>query len=458
MDAVRSQVRVVALIVSVFLIGTFGYRFIEGWSFFDAFYMTAITISTVGYGEVRELSTAGRLFSVFLIFGGLGSAALFASTMAQAFVEQNFREAIEARRMQKMIQRLTEHYIVCGFGGIGASICRVLKEAGVPFVIVEDEDSTADFAAEKGYLVVRGKATYDMTLLRAGIERASGIVVCLGDDSVNVYVTLAARELNPDAFIVARGYKADVEKRMVRAGADTVVNPLRIGGEQIANLIATRHQPASNEDSAPPAQASVMGVSLREYQPIGERPVSVRSVLERTSAFEVLKIRHSDGSETHRPDPNATVAPRETALLLFQDGAVSPKQHAAEPSSGWSESLATGIEELDAQLRDAFALIDTVRRSKDGARTARFEELLGHLTRHFEYQAEQFELYGYPHAETHMDDHQAFLEQLVAFKSMAADTWPPNACEFFASWLETHIRESDTEYAGFVGEHLRSTG
>ncbi len=340
MDEYRSRARVLVLVVAVFVVGTLGYWLIEdGWTLFDAFYMTAITISTVGYGEVRELSTAGRLFSVFLIFGGLGSAVLFASTMAQAFVERNFREAFEARRMQKMIQRLNDHYVVCGFGDIGSALCRVLKDAGLPFVVVEDDERIADLAAERGYPVVRGKATHDLTLMRAGLERAEGVVVCLDDDSVNVYVTLAAREL-------------------------------------------------PSHGSASPAP------------------------LERSDV---------------------------------------------EPVCVWTDSLSTGLEDTDAQLRSAFARLDALHQALvgggDEARTQEaFRAGVECLTQHFEAQERVLADLVPPDAAEHVADHRALLEQLTGFDGTAA--LPPNLGEFLAHWLEGHIQERDRA----LGERDRVRG
>ena len=143
------EIQITIVIVLIFALGTFGYYLIEdGWTLFESFYMTAITITTVGYGEVKPLSDMGRWFSVFLIFAGLGAAGLFAGQLAKTFLENNFKDIFGVNKMKKEIKLLHDHFIVCGFGDIGFSICSVLSEAIIPFVIVESNEKTADYAVQ----------------------------------------------------------------------------------------------------------------------------------------------------------------------------------------------------------------------------------------------------------------------------------------------------------------------
>ncbi len=180
---------------------------------FDGFYMTAISITTVGFGEIKPLSNTGRVFTVALIFLGIGSAMVFATQLAKAFLENHFQSYFGASKMMKKINRLLNHYIICGFGGIGSSICATLDDSEIPFVVIEANEESAKWAQTRNYLTVIGKASYDSTLIQAGIKEAAGIVVDMGDDSLNMYVSLAAREINTELFIIARGYKSDIESR-----------------------------------------------------------------------------------------------------------------------------------------------------------------------------------------------------------------------------------------------------
>ena len=160
-------------ILFVFTIGTLGFYYIEGtWTILEAFYMTIITITTVGYGEVRPLSSHGQVFAIIFIILGLSTAALLATELARQFIERNFKAIYGAGRMRKKINKLQNHYIICGYGGIGSAICASLKNSNVPFVVIENNEKNVEFATMEGFLVIIGKATYDATLIEAGIKQA----------------------------------------------------------------------------------------------------------------------------------------------------------------------------------------------------------------------------------------------------------------------------------------------
>lgn len=311
-------IKILILIVIIFCIGTFGYYLIEdNWSLLDSFYMTAISITTVGYGETKPLSDSGRLFTVFLIFIGLGSAAVFATQLARAFVENNFKRYFGESKMFKRISSLKNHYIICGFGGIGSSISSALYEADIPFVVIENNEETAAWAQKRNYMTVIGKATYDSTLLQAGIKKASGIVVSMGDDSLNMYVSLAARELKPDLFIIARGYKSDIENRLIRAGANEVVYPLKMGGEQIAKEIMRQFNKNFISESAEIKDQSVMGYKLKKYIQNNEEEITVGDIKKRNNASSVLLLKREDTPDIHTPEDSEKVLVNDTLLLVL---------------------------------------------------------------------------------------------------------------------------------------------
>ena len=221
-------------LVATILMGTLGYMFIEGMLFFDAFYMTMITISTTGFKEVKELSEPGRLLTIFLIVTGFGAIAYTGGRGVQFLIEtQVFRR----RRMSKKLEQSDGHYIVCGYGRMGIQICDSLSSAKIPFVIVENDSLKVEKILEKGYLFVYGDASNDETLLEAGIRKAKGLVSVIGTDAENVFTCLSARELNKDLFIVARAIDDNTEIKLKKAGANRVVKPYDLSGTRMVQLL-----------------------------------------------------------------------------------------------------------------------------------------------------------------------------------------------------------------------------
>ncbi len=217
-------------------IGVFGYMIIEGWSFLDALYMTIITLSTVGYEEVHSLSTAGKVFSILLIIGGVGVMLYTLTAIVQYLIEGRFANIFGRRRMKEKISKLKKHVILCGYGQVGQEVARVFNDEGIPFVIIELDQEAIDKAVNADYLYLQGNATSDELLKEAGIQKARALVSALGSDADNLYVTLSAREMRPDLFIVARAAVEESEPKLKRAGADRTMSPYRIGGRRLAML------------------------------------------------------------------------------------------------------------------------------------------------------------------------------------------------------------------------------
>lgn len=221
--------------VGVVLVGVTGYHLIEGWSLFDSLYMTVITLATVGYGETHPLSEAGRVFTIFLIFGGIGLLTYAISTFTAFLVEGELGEALRRRRMEKKIAALSNHYIVCGGGRTGRYIIDELVKVKRPLVIVDQNpDHVATFVQE-GLTALAGDASEDGTLRRAGIERAKGLVTCLPTDKDNMFVVISAKGLNPRLRVVSKSVEKGVREKFFRSGADAVVSPNFIGGLRMAS-------------------------------------------------------------------------------------------------------------------------------------------------------------------------------------------------------------------------------
>jgi len=224
-----------ALIFLIISFGTLGYMIIERWDFFDSLYMTIITLTTVGYGEVHVLSRPGKLFTIVLIIGGVGTVFYALSTGAKIILEGELQEIFGRTRLEKKIKELKDHYIVCGYGRMGRIICRELKAKSLSFVVIEKKP---DLLEERGdTLIFGGDATKDEVLKEAGIELAKGLISVLPTEAENLYVVLSARGLNPSLQIVARAGEEGSEQKLLRAGADRVVSPYHIGGLRIAHTI-----------------------------------------------------------------------------------------------------------------------------------------------------------------------------------------------------------------------------
>ena len=230
----RAAAPVVWAAGAVVLTGTVGYVLIEHARVFDALYMTVITVSTIGFREVFPLSTAGRTFTMLLAVAGVGIMLYAVSVVAAIIVETDLRRMFGLRKEHRMIDKLSNHMIVCGAGRTGHAILEILQSRREPFVAIEKDEESCRRLEASGVLAVHGDATHEDTLRAAGIERASTLIAALADDAHNVYTILLARQLNPSIRIIARAAEEESEDQLRLAGADKVVNPYRIGAMRIA--------------------------------------------------------------------------------------------------------------------------------------------------------------------------------------------------------------------------------
>lgn len=222
------------LIATIIMSGSFGYMLIEGWNFFDSFYMTIITISTTGFKELKPLSKPGMVLTVGLIIFGVLAIAYTGGRGLQVLVES---QILRRRRMTKKLESITNHYIICGFGRMGKQIAEHLLENDLGFVVIENEPNNVIKLSELGYLFIDGDATDDDALIKAGVSRAKGLVAVLSTDAENVFTTLSSRELNKNIFIVARAIDEGTEGKLKKAGANRVVKPYELGGNRMVQLL-----------------------------------------------------------------------------------------------------------------------------------------------------------------------------------------------------------------------------
>jgi len=266
------------LMAAVFLSGTTGYHFIEGAGWWDAFYMTVITITTVGYGEVFPMGRGGELFTVGLLLSGLGMFLLLATEVARAVVEGEIRQVFGRVRRTRVIDKMSNHDIVCGYGRMGRAVVAELRERGRGVVVVERGQDRVRELLDAGIPVVTGDATSEVTLRSAQLDAAHGLVACLNDDAHNVYTVLTARSMKAGLFIVARATEESAERRILKAGADRVVNPYNLGGTRLAHLVIkpaivnffdaslSGHEDLQLDQASVRPGSTIAGQSLREAE------------------------------------------------------------------------------------------------------------------------------------------------------------------------------------------------
>ena len=314
-----SLIRAVLMLSVILVVGTVGYKILDPrMSWFASLYMTVITISTVGFGEVQGLTTGGRMFTVFLILAGIGLVSYVLFAISRAVVEGQFYQYLGRRKLDKTIAELKGHVILCGFGRIGEIAAEQLRKYGKEFIVI-DKDPESKERLERGeYLYIIGDATSDEVLREAGIERASALLAATSPDSNNIYLTLTARELNPNIMILSRGYETEAEKRLLRAGADKVVFPDRMGGMRLAFSLLR------------PAMISFLDVLATSYDE-GEIEVDELTIGDRCSLkgrtiqeahirpqynLIVLAIRRPDGSLSFNPKGDTVINVGDTLIAI----------------------------------------------------------------------------------------------------------------------------------------------
>lgn len=323
MDPVRHlkiSMTVLLLLVSA---GTAGYMAIEKWRFIDALYMTVITLGTVGFKEVHDLSDPAKVFTMVLIVFGVSVLGYIVGSLAQIMFEGQIQRVMGRLKVEKMIDKLNDHYIICGYGRIGSLICKEFKANGLQFVIVEKSPETAERLDEDGYLYMKGDATLDETLLKAGIKRAKGLISVVTSDTENVYITLTARGLNPDLYILARSGEEGSDIKLKRAGANKVVSPYIIGGTRMAQSIlrpnvvdfieiatGSEHIDLQMEEISIPPHSAFAGETL------------VSSGFRRETGVIIIGIKKAHGKMVFNPHSQAKIEGGDTLIVLGEPIAI----------------------------------------------------------------------------------------------------------------------------------------
>ncbi|MDK2957807.1 MAG: voltage-gated potassium channel [Desulfovibrionales bacterium] len=307
-----------AILTAIFTTGVVGYIVLEGYGFVDSLYMVVITLSTVGFMEVKPLSESGRIFTSVLILSGVGAFAYLVGAFSQVLVEGRLQAIFGRRRMEKTINKLEGHFIICGYGRIGSVVADEITKEGYPVVIIEQSPELIETLQDRGMLCLQGDATDDHLLQQAGLGRARALITALTDEAANVYVTLTVRQLNPHLTIIARANRASHVARLEMAGATRVVMPHLIGGVRMAQTVLR------------PTVTNFLELALRGQEgmdlQLEELTVSLSSELDgvdlKNSQIRprfnliVVAIKKYSGAMIFNPGPNEVLEANDTLLAV----------------------------------------------------------------------------------------------------------------------------------------------
>ena len=307
----------VILFLIVTAVGTAGYMVVEGWSPWDAFYMTIISVTTVGYREVHATSFAGQVWTVFVLLAGVSTLFYTASVVMAEIVEGGLRKGLESRRFNRMLEQLKDHFIICGYGRIGGVIADEFQRQGIPYVVVDRDPDRVHAVIARGGMAVEADASREDVLRRIGIERARGLIAAVGTDAENVYTVLTARVLRPDLFIIARIESEDAEPKLKRAGADRVLSPYQLGGVQMA---ATALRPAVVDSMRLATSSERLDLAAEQIEvKANSRFVgaSIRDAnLRQDFGVIVVAIKRAAGHMEFNPAPEAIIGANDQLVVL----------------------------------------------------------------------------------------------------------------------------------------------
>lgn len=329
-DIIKRISFLLVLLILVILFGTVGYMTIEGMNFLDALYMTVITLATVGYREVKELDEEGKIFTIILIFSGFGVFTYSISEGIKIIIEGEINELIKERKMRRRIEKLKDHFIICGFGRMGSIIYKELKANNIPTVIIEKDRSVIPEGDDDINYII-GDATKDEILKRAGIERAKGLISVLSSEAENLYVVLTARDLNPNLFIVARAVDKANERKLKRAGADRVVLPYLIGGLRIAHLIL---RPTVVEFLEIATHSEYSDIQIEEIKVetgsfLVDKSIAQSKIREKTGVL-ILGIKRSNGQMEFNPKPDTVIKEGDILIVVGEPEKISELEKLAK--------------------------------------------------------------------------------------------------------------------------------
>jgi voltage-gated potassium channel len=315
---IRTTGLIVALLIALIGIGTAGFHFVQGWSWFKSLYTTLMTVSTIGAGPENELSGRGEIFNVILILLGVATVAFAIGTLTKAVLEFELGSFFGRRRMEKELSSLKNHFIVCGIGRVGRRVASEIAARKYPLVVIERDSGRAAWAQERGFPVIVGDAASEAVLRRAHIDTARALASAVTSDAQNVYIVLTARGIAPHVPIVARASEEDAESKLLRAGATTVVSPYSYAGQRMARTLTSPYVQRFIDMAL--SSLSETNLEIEEVQ-VGNTSGLAGKKLEGTKIRErfgliVLAIRHQDGQLDFNPDPTQEIAAGDYLIVM----------------------------------------------------------------------------------------------------------------------------------------------
>jgi voltage-gated potassium channel len=321
MDSTKHLLLSVLLALCIFLLGASGYMIIEGWDFLDAVYMTVITLTTVGYGEVHEVSRIGQIYTILLIFIGVAFFLFVAGSVVQFMVEGRIRIILGRRSLDKKIDRLKNHYIVCGYGRIGRVLCNQLKRKPMDLVVIDKNLELIPIFDDDKVLYVSGDASDEAILHKAGILRAKGLIAVLATDTENVFLVLTARQLNPDLYIIARASRDESKSKLQAAGANRVESPYEMGAVSMAQRII---RPTVTNFLNLAFAHKRKDIQMEEI-PVNSSSGLINVMLKDTGIRQqfnliIIAIKKPDGSMMFNPSYETVIEAGDTVIAVGQEG------------------------------------------------------------------------------------------------------------------------------------------
>ena len=320
MTKTRNLIFATIMLTLIIGMGTAGYMILEKWNFLDSLYMTVITLTTVGFGEVHPVSDQGRILTMTILVSGLGVVGYLIGTLTQIVVEGQLLRIMGRKKLERKIEKLKDHIIICGYGRVGRIICEEIYRSKPTALVVIDSDSTVTAKIEEdGHLYLLGDATEERFLVRSGIRRAKGLATALDSEADNVYITLTAKGLNPNLYIIARAGRIGSEKKLLQAGANHVVSPHQIGGYRMAQALL---RPSVTEfiDFATHDPNTGMGMEEIPVRPSSKLSdvALVDSGIRKNLDLIIVAIKKADGKMLFNPASHTTIQIGDTLIALGQ--------------------------------------------------------------------------------------------------------------------------------------------